>query len=556
MTDFISEKKLTEIKKPGKYLGTDHNSYQVVKNKYSFLLCFPDDYTIGMCSLGYHTVGRIVRKNKNFYCERCFAPGPDMENYLRENNCKIFSLETKTPADEFDILGFSFQYELAYTNYVNMMDMCGLSPLRKERKETDPVIMGGGPTCVNPAILSEFMDALVIGESEKVLPEILNRYGHHSKKEFLKKISGITGVFVPGITGEVKRAVYKEFGDEYYPVNQPVPLIRVPHGRISMEINRGCKGKCRFCQATNIYGPYREKKVEDIVSLCSKTVSATGYDEITLTSLSGTDHQNLELLMDELYFAFKDLGVSTVMSSMKPQIFINNPKFVNKLQRQKHGGLTFAPEAASVKLKKVINKNIPNDKIVEAAVLASQNGWKNIKLYFMLGLPGEGKEDLRQVVELVKKIKGESGLNINITLAPLTPQSHTPFQWVKNRPLKELKEKRSFIKNRVPAKVNTVDFKQYIIENILARGEKKLAQTVVKAHKYGARLDQWGEHFKFKAWEKAFKEENSTWKYYYYREFKIDSKLPWDFVDTGIKKEELKKAYGKSLEVIREYEKD
>ncbi|MGM0441134.1 MAG: radical SAM protein [Elusimicrobiota bacterium] len=556
MKDFIPENILKDIESPGKYLGIEYNRYKPGEGKYKFLLCFPDDYTIGMCSLGYHTIGKIVRENKNFSCERAFTPGVDMEKYLREKNKKLFSLESKSPAGEFDILGFSFQYELAYTNYINMMELAGLEPLRKQRTQDSPVIMGGGPTCVNPAILSEFMDVVVVGEAEPVLPDILDSYNRNSKEKFLKTVSKLPGVFVPGINSTVKRVFYKEFKNDYYPQDQPVPTIRVPHGRISMEINRGCKGSCRFCQATNIYGPYREKSVSDIVSLCSKTVSQTGYDEITLTSLSGTDHEDLELIMDELHFSFKDLGVSTVMSSMKPHILVDNPGFVSKLQRRKQGGLTFAPEAASEKLKRVINKRIDNEKIVEAVVLASRSGWKNIKLYFILGLPGEKKEDLKQVINLVKKIKNKSGLNINITLAPLTPQSHTPFQWVENRSPEELKRKIKFVKSKIPAKVNTVNFQQYIIENILARGGKNLAQTVVNAHKYGARLDQWGEHFDFEAWQKAFRDENKSWEDYYYRDYSLDTDLPWDCVDIGVKKSYFKRAYKRALKVIKEYEKN
>ncbi|MEA3507018.1 MAG: radical SAM protein, partial [Elusimicrobiota bacterium] len=364
LKDINWEELLSGIQNPGRYTGSEYNGYRKGEKKQGFLLVFPDDYKIGMSSLGYHIVGEIVRQDPNFYVERAFAPAEDMEALMREKNIELFSLESKTPAADFDIIGFSFHYELAYTNYINMMDLAGLEPFRKDRKKSDPLIIGGGPVCVNPEILSEFMDAVIVGEAEEVLPGLLAEYSPgRDKEKFLEKISLIGGVYVPGKTESVEKAFCKTLDTKYHPVYQPVPVVDIVHNRLNIEINRGCRHRCRFCQATNIYAPYRQRSVSQIRELAIASVAATGFDEISLTSLSASGHPELCSILDELHFSLRDLGVSAVLSSMRPETF--SPAVAGRLKRLKSGGLTFAPETSSARMKKVIGKNVKNEEIIK-----------------------------------------------------------------------------------------------------------------------------------------------------------------------------------------------
>ncbi|MFW6133976.1 MAG: radical SAM protein, partial [Elusimicrobiota bacterium] len=457
----------------------------------------------------------------------------------------LFSLETKTKAKEFEMIGFSFQYELSFTNFINMLELAGINPFREQRSSKDPIIMGGGPTCFNPGILKEFVDLLVIGDGEEVLPRILEIYEEkRNKKDFLNRASKLKGVFVPGINTSVSPAVFKKFDLRYYPTDFPVAVVNIPNNRINLEINRGCFRKCRFCQARTIYSPYRQKSRKQILDLARESVSSTGYGEISLTSLSATDHTEILEIMDDLHYAFRELGVSVVLSSMRPDSFLTG--LSDRLMRLRKGGLTFAPETPSEKLKKVLNKNVSNEDIIRAANCAKRKGWKKIKLYFMIGIPGETKEDIEEIPEFIKKVKKESGLNISATISPLKPQPHTPFQWLKNENPDSLAEKFNFIKKKSPALIKNFNPEQEIIERILSRGDKTLAKIVYTAYRNGARYDQWKENFNFSNWDKAFKQNKSRWQDYYYKEFEKLSTLPWDCVDAPVKKDMLRISYEKS----------
>ncbi len=545
------EEDLIKFQKPGKYIGTEWNSYKTKKNSKKILLCFPDDYVIGMSSLGYHTVGNIIDKHSGFSCERCFAPGLDMENWMRKNGVELFSLENKSPAKEFNIIGFSLHYELSYTNFINMLDLAGLEVNRNDRKENDPIILGGGPLCVNPVILSEFLDLVVIGEAEAVLPELLRIYENNpAKKEFLSEASTIKGVYVPEKKKKSEIAVYDEFGNEYYPTAPPVAMVDIPHNRLNIEINRGCRGSCRYCQAQVIYGPYREKSKSQVMEIAGKSIFSTGYDEMVLTSLSGTDHSELVDIVDEINTSYRDLGVSVVMSSMRVKGFLKGVS--DKLVKLKKGGLTFAPETASERLKRIINKDIKNSDIIEAACVASRKNWKKIKLYFMVGLPGETMEDIKDIVELIKKVKSESSLEINVTVSPLVPQAHTPFQWLNTEDPETLRQKVEYIRKKSPANVKRFNYKQYIIESIMARADSTLSAVIVSAWKKGARFDQWSEYFNFEIWEDAFKVNGYDWRQYYYRDFQNMLELPWDNIGVGISKNSIRKSYETAMKLARE----
>ncbi|MBN2407972.1 MAG: radical SAM protein [Elusimicrobia bacterium] len=541
------EKVIRKFDKPGKYLGTEYNAYQTKPGTKRFLLCFPDDYIIGMSSLGLHTVGKIIHGHEGFSCERCFAPGPDMEEWMRENSAGLVSLETRTAAREFDVIGFSLQYEMAFTNFLNMLDLAGLRHHRQERGPEDPVIMAGGPSCINPEVLSDFIDMFIIGEAESVLPEVLDTYlSSRGKQDFLSKVTGLKGIYVPGApAGETECSVYSSLDNRYYPYDHPVALIDIPHSRINIEINRGCRNSCRFCQARSIYAPYREKPPARIMEIARKAVASTGYGEISLTSLSATDHKDLTDIIDDLYYAFRDLGVSVMMSSMRPSGYLGG--LSDRLTRLRKSSLTFAPETASERMKRIINKNIKNSDIIEAARTAGLRGYRKIKLYFMVGLPGEEEEDIDAIVDLIREVKKASGINVNTTVSPMIPQPHTPFQWINNVPAEELAGRIQRIKRRAGAKIGMFNEKQHIIESILVRGDRELGKIVLSACKNGARFDQWTEHFDFSAWEAAFRDNGSDWKDWYYRDFGRMEKFPWDHICTGIPKERLRKSYADAL---------
>jgi radical SAM superfamily enzyme YgiQ (UPF0313 family) len=430
-----------------------------------------------------------------------------------------------------------------------MVDLAGFEVFRKKRGNDAPLIIGGGPSCLNPLILSEFLDLIVIGEAEEVLPELLNRFHEQGEKEkFLETVCNITGVYVPGKSKSVKRA-FAQLDNTYYPTSPPVALVDIPHNRLNIEINRGCRNNCRFCQASVIYSPYRQKNPAQIMEAARKSLAATGHDEVVLTSLSATDHENLLEIMNEIHYSFRDLGVSVVMSSMRPENF--HGELSNKLARLKKGGITFAPETPSNKLKMVINKNIKNEDIINAAESAAQKGWDKIKLYFMVGLPGETMDDIEQIIQFIKDIRKKSGLKVNVTISPLTPQPHTPFQWLKSQDPYNLDEQVKFIKKKVSANIKSFNIQQYILENIMVRADNGLSTVVYTAWKKGARFDQWGEYFNFELWEEAFGDNGMKWEDCYYKDYECMDELPWDMVDVGIKKGYLKKSYEVAMRIAK-----
>ncbi|MFH1414942.1 MAG: radical SAM protein [Elusimicrobiota bacterium] len=545
------ENTLLKMQKPGKYLGTEFNRYEKKDNGFRFLLAFPDDYVIGMSSLGYHTVGNIINRHTEFSCERCFAPAVDMESWMRKNNAGLFSLETKSPARDFDMIGFSFQCELTYTNFINMLDLAGIEPYRERRIEKDPVILGGGPSCMNPALLSKFLDIICVGDAEAMLPQLLEKYTKCcNKSDFLDAASEIRGIYVPGRNKSVEPSVFASLDNTYFPVDPPVSLIDIPHNRINIEINRGCRHRCRYCQAAVIYSPYREKTSRQIVEIARKAVASTGHQEIALTSLSATDHSDLLNVMDDLHFAFRDLGVSVVMSSMRPETFTSG--ISDRLSRLKKGGLTFAPETASQRLKKVINKNVRNEDILAAARQASRYGWNKIKLYFMIGIPGETIEDINENAFFIKDVKKQSGLRVNVTVSPLVPQPHTPFQWSRGVDPEEILGRFNLMRKKSPAYFKGFNLKQYIIESIMVRADEDLADVVYSAWKRGARFDQWKEHFSFEPWSEAFSENGSSWESYYMRDFEKLERLPWDMVHVAPDQDSSRRSYENCMKVVEE----
>ncbi len=546
------DKILDSVQNPGKYSGGEFNSYPVKDSGVKVLLCYPDDYTIGMSSLGYHTVGKIISSHPGFSVERAFSPFPDMEEKMREEGIRLFSIESRRAADEFDIIAFSVHHELSFTNIINMLNLAGIEPFRKEREKGDPLIMAGGPATVNPALLSEFMDILTLGEAEAFLPSLLDLYRKRTLKEnFLASAAEIKGIYVPGVSSSVKLAACSKFNEEYFPFDHPVPGVRVPHDRINVEISRGCRKSCRFCQASVIYSPFRSRKPSDILKNASRSVAASGCDEIALTSLSATDHPRVLQIMDDLHYAFSRLGVSVVMPSLRPEDFSGN--FASRLSRMRRGGLTFAPETPSAALKKIINKNLDNKKIIKAACRAGKRGWKKLKLYFMIGLPGESLSDIDQIGVFVKKIKKESGINkITVSLSVFTPQPHTPFQWSVPESPDKLNEKEKRLKKVLKQDVRGINLKSHIISSVLCRADSSLGMVVYEAFREGARLDQWGEHFDPGAWDRAFKKCGIDLMELYLKEFPLDKELPWDMVETGPGRAYLQKSYRAALKLIEE----
>ncbi len=563
MDKVVFEKMLGEVQKPGRYIGNEYNS---VKKDLSgvdikFALCFPEMYEIGMSHLGFKLLYHLLNERADIACERAFAPAPDFEELLRKNNLPLFSLESKRPLKDFDIIGFSLSYEMTFTNVLNMMDLAGISLFAKERGEGDPLIIGGGVAAFNPEPIHEFFDLFVIGESEEVIFEIIEEYKKHKKKtkkrDLLKALSKIKGVYVPSLykaeynadgtlaslkptnsaaPAVIEKRMINDLDKSFYPEKQIIPYIRVVHDRASLEIMRGCPNKCRFCQAWVIYHHKRERSLPRIVELSGKSQRLTGYDEVSLLSLSSGDHSEISGIIGRLADEFKAKGVCISLPSLRIEEAVREfPEVLKKLGIR---GLTFAPEAGTPRMRKIINKNIDIAHLEETAGQLYKSGWRRVKLYFMIGLPGEGEEDLKGIVRIVHKLKG----NITLSISSFMPKAHTPFQWRAMDSPDELENKFLFIRNKIKSrrvKISFHDKRLGSLEAVFSRGDRRLAGVIYEAFKNGAKFDSWSEHFKFEAWQDAFKKTRTDPGFYIYRKRGYEEILPWAHIKTGISTEYL-----------------
>ena len=564
---------LNRVEKPARYIGGEVNS--VIKDTDSaavrFGFAFPDTYEIGMSYMGMQILYNILNKNDEIYCERIFAPAPDMEKIMREQGRELFTLETLTPVKELDMLGFTLQYELSYTNILNILELGNIPLLREERDDSCPVIVAGGPCAFNPELLADFIDVFMAGDGEELLEQIcLIKKECRTKNEFFEAICHLDGIYIPAFyepaynddgtiarieklnskaPDRVKRALIKDLDNAEFPVNNIVPFIDTVHDRSVVETFRGCTRGCRFCQAGMIYRPVRERKKETIRELAKAQLENTGHDELSLLSLSTSDYSRFEDLALELMEMCKGQNVALSLPSLRLDSF--SFKVLEEIQGYRKSGLTFAPEAGSQRLRDVINKNITEENIYGAVEQAIELGWEHIKLYFMAGLPTETYEDLDGIREIAEKImeinyriRGRKGgrFRVTISVSNFVPKPHTPFQWAAQDTPEMFIEKHNYLSRKLHIKGVTFNYHETgtsNLEAVFARGDRRVGKVLAKAHELGCRFDGWTEHFRPELWEQAFEETGVDPAFYSYRERSYDEILPWDIIDPLISKDFL-----------------
>ena len=513
----------------------------------------------------------VLNKNDEIYCERIFAPAPDMEKIMREQGRELFTLETLTPVKELDMLGFTLQYELSYTNILNILELGNIPLLREERDDSCPVIVAGGPCAFNPEPLADFIDVFMAGDGEELLEQIcLIKKECRTKNEFFEAICHLDGIYIPAFyepaynddgtiarieklnskaPDRVKRALIKDLDNAEFPVNNIVPFIDTVHDRSVVETFRGCTRGCRFCQAGMIYRPVRERKKETIRELAKAQLENTGHDELSLLSLSTSDYSRFEDLALELMEMCKGQNVALSLPSLRLDSF--SFKVLEEIQGYRKSGLTFAPEAGSQRLRDVINKNITEENIYGAVEQAIELGWEHIKLYFMAGLPTETYEDLDGIREIAEKImeinyriRGRKGgrFRVTISVSNFVPKPHTPFQWAAQDTPEMFIEKHNYLSRKLHIKGVTFNYHETgtsNLEAVFARGDRRVGKVLAKAHELGCRFDGWTEHFRPELWEQAFEETGVDPAFYSYRERSYDEILPWDIIDPLISKDFL-----------------
>jgi radical SAM family uncharacterized protein len=567
----LSSSDLKKVIKPSRYVGNEYN--QIIKNKSDinirFAMCFPDIYDIGMSNLGIKILYDILNKRKDTWCERVFAPWKDFENLMKKKKVKLYGLESKDYIDTFDFIGFTLQYEMSYTNILNMLDLCNIPLYSKDRQIRFPFVIAGGPCASNPYPLSLFIDIFVIGEAEEVINILMDKYDEWKKNKlpkraYLESIKDIQGVFIPSIhtkEDKIKKVIIKDLDNVDYPLNPIVPSTEITQDRISLEVFRGCSRGCRFCQAGYIYRPVREKSVDKLLSIACKNIESTGHNEISLSSLSTSDYSNFLELADKLLKFGEDKKVSLSLPSLR--IDSMNLDIINKVQAVRKSSLTFAPEAGSQRLRDVINKNITEKEIIESAKLAFENGYTTLKLYFMIGLPTEDFADINAIVELCNKIidefyklpkeKRKGKCMLNVSTSTFVPKPHTPFQWCMQMPLEKIELKQQYLKDKLNKSNIKYSWHNPLVsrlESLISRGDEKVARVIYSAWRLGARFDSWDECFNVSAWNKALERENINIEDYINKQYELDQELCWDNIFCGVDKEFLKKEYMKSLEEI------
>ena len=584
--DYKLEKLLKRVEKPGRYIGGEINSAlkDPAKVDVNIAFAFPDLYEIGMSYLGMQILYNVLNKKDNIYCQRVFAPAPDMEELMRQEGVPLFTLETKTPINEMDFVGFTLQYEMSYTTVLNMMDLGNIPLCSRDRGEDLPIIAAGGPCAYNPEPLADLIDIFVIGDGENALPDLLDKYAQckkagMSKIEFLKEACRMEGIYVPSFyepeynpDGTIKkicklydeapasvlRAILPDTESADFPVNPLIPIIEAVHDRAVVETFRGCTRGCRFCQAGIIYRPVRERSKDTVIKLAKAQLANTGHDELSLLSLSTSDYSCFEELAGELIDYTKKENVSLSLPSLRIDKFAFD--VLNKIQEYKKSGLTYAPEAGTQRLRDVINKGVTDDDIFNSIEQALILGWKHIKLYFMIGLPTETYDDLdgiadiaKRIIDLNYKINGPKGgrFNVTVSVSNFVPKADTPFQWAAQNTAAEFEEKHNYLARKLRIKGVTFNYHDNTTsayEAVFARGDRRTGKLLLEAHKAGARLDGWTEYFRPDAWERAFEASGISRDFYTTRERTFDEVLPWDIIDCGVSKKYLINEAKKALD--------
>ena len=569
---------LYKVEKPARYLGNELNSVhkEIRDETIRYAFSFPDIYEIGMSHLGMQILYHLLNKEENVYCERVFAPAIDMEEEMRKNNIPLFALESRDPVKEFDFLGFTLQYELSYTNILNMLELSDIPILSQERGEDHPIVMVGGPCAYNPEPIADFVDMVILGEAEEVILEVVNLYkemkaNDYSRQSFFEKAALINGVYIPSlyevtykedgtinaitainetVPKTVTKRIIADLNEVFYPEEIIVPYLNIVHDRVMLEIFRGCTRGCRFCQAGMIYRPIREKSVDRLADLTSKLLASTGYEEISLASLSTSDYSNLQEIVRHLIDEYEKDRVGVSLPSLRLDNFTF--ELIEEIQKVRKTGLTFAPEAGSQRLRDVINKGLTESDLINAVEKAFGLGWSSVKLYFMISLPTETFKDLDGIQDLANKVIDEyykvdkeargKGLNVTVSASTFVPKPFTPFQWVPQDTLETIYEKQRYLIDRLKRKgitFNYHDAKTSYLEAVFARGDRRLSKALVQALKDGCKFDGWMEHFDFKKWMAVFEATGIDPDFYTSRHRNYEEVLPWDHIDVGVNKEFL-----------------
>lgn len=587
----LSDEILLSVQQPARYIGGEVN--MVVKDPSQvdirFAMCFPDVYDIGMSHLGIQILYDMFNRREDVYCERVYSPWTDLDKIMRENHIPLFALESQDPIKKFDFLGITLQYEMCYTNVLQILDLSQIPFHAKERGEDCPLVIGGGPCAYNPEPLADFFDLFYIGEGETVYDELFDRYKKNkkegkSRKQFLEQAAQIPGIYVPSFydvsykedktiesflpnNPHAKLKITKELVmdmDEAPYMEKPlVPYISITQDRVVLEIMRGCIRGCRFCQAGNIYRPLRERGIDYLKNYALKMLKYTGHEEISLSSLSSSDYTHLEELISFLIEEFKGRGVNISLPSLRIDAF--SLDVMSKVQDVKKSSLTFAPEAGSQRLRDVINKGLTEEDILRGAAQAFHGGWNRVKLYFMLGLPTETIEDMEGIALLSEKIaetyydeipkeQRQGKVQVIASSSFFVPKPFTPFQWARMCTKEEFIERANIVRqkfremlNHKSLKYNWHEAELTVLEGVLARGDRRVGAVIERAYQNGALFDSWSEYFHDELWMEAFSACEVSIEFYTTRERSLDEIFPWDFIDIGVSKEFLKREWQKAL---------